>query len=320
MQIEDRLYGQMEVTESVLIDLISSDGLGRLKDISQSGLPQVFTPLKSYSRFEHSLGVMLLLRKIGASLEEQIVGLVHDISHLAFSHVAEWIYQGNKGEKAGLNNLMTQKFIWDSDVGKILIKHGYNPDKIANLYDYPVVKRKFPNIYADCIDYGLRDSFYWFDSKLSTSVVDNLVIHETGLVFKDKAVALSMAETFFKLQLDYWGGKDNILRYEVFSQLLKMMIDKKIISDDDLFATEKMILEKILQLNDPQILKNKNILLVMDYTGKFPILNQKISKRLLCFIPEVLIDNKLISLGELYPEFQQKFNHYQAVYEEGILV
>lgn len=34
---------------------------------------------------------MLLLRKLGASLNEQIAGLLHDASHTAFSHTADWV-------------------------------------------------------------------------------------------------------------------------------------------------------------------------------------------------------------------------------------
>lgn len=35
---------------------------------------------------------MLLLRKLGASLEEQLASLLHDISTFAVSHVADWVF------------------------------------------------------------------------------------------------------------------------------------------------------------------------------------------------------------------------------------
>src|SRR3989344_4030056 len=92
MTISDPLYGQVEISERVLIDLIKTPAFLRLKNITQAGVPQQYNSLKVYSRYEHSIGAMLLLRKLGADLEEQVAGLLHDISHLAFSHVADWLF------------------------------------------------------------------------------------------------------------------------------------------------------------------------------------------------------------------------------------
>lgn len=63
----------------------------RLKGISQFRIPDKYYFKDNYSRFEHSIGVMVLLGKLGASQEEQIAGLLHDVSHKAFSHVYDWV-------------------------------------------------------------------------------------------------------------------------------------------------------------------------------------------------------------------------------------
>lgn len=44
-------------------------------------------------RYDHSVGVMLLIRMLGGTLEEQIAGLLHDVSHTAFSHVADYVFE-----------------------------------------------------------------------------------------------------------------------------------------------------------------------------------------------------------------------------------
>ena len=92
MLIEDAVYGDRELKEEVLKELIDSRPFQRLKNIHQAG-PQPFFMYKyPMTRYEHSIGVMLLLRDHGASLEEQIAGLLHDVPHTAFSHMVDFVY------------------------------------------------------------------------------------------------------------------------------------------------------------------------------------------------------------------------------------
>src|SRR6056297_2651843 len=81
MKIKDRVYGVEEINEPVLIDIINSSEMERLKNVSQLGLPEEYYNRKVFSREEHSLGVLVNLRRIGANLKEQIAGSIHDINH-----------------------------------------------------------------------------------------------------------------------------------------------------------------------------------------------------------------------------------------------
>ncbi|MCH8317407.1 MAG: hypothetical protein IIA88_02745 [Bacteroidetes bacterium] len=64
MKIIDRIYGEEEITEPILIELIESPALQRLKNISQLGMPQEYNYKKVFSRYEHSVGVLILLRRL----------------------------------------------------------------------------------------------------------------------------------------------------------------------------------------------------------------------------------------------------------------
>ena len=44
------------------------------------------------TRYEHSVGVMLLARRVGGGLREQVAALLHDVSHTAFSHVIDHVF------------------------------------------------------------------------------------------------------------------------------------------------------------------------------------------------------------------------------------
>ena len=64
----------------------------RLKSIHQYGVGYYTTHTEEYNRFDHSVGVFVVLKKKGAKLDEQIAGLLHDVSHTVFSHVGDWVF------------------------------------------------------------------------------------------------------------------------------------------------------------------------------------------------------------------------------------
>lgn len=84
MTVFDKIYGREDIKEPVLQELLKTEPVLRLKGISQFGMPNRYYPFKGFSRYEHSVGVMLLLGRLGASVEEQVAGLLHDVSHLRF--------------------------------------------------------------------------------------------------------------------------------------------------------------------------------------------------------------------------------------------
>jgi HD superfamily phosphohydrolase len=105
MKYIDRVYGEFEINESIILDLMESDALKRLKKIDQAGYrpawvqPDLKISELDHSRFAHSTGVYLLLRQYNASLEEQISGLIHDVSHSAFSHCIDYVFKKQKSRE-----------------------------------------------------------------------------------------------------------------------------------------------------------------------------------------------------------------------------
>ena len=81
----DPVYGQVRLTEPLLIDLFHSKAVQRLERIHQGGITAYIQPTRKTTRLDHSLGVTALLRKLDAQVEEQAAGLVHDVHHNAFS-------------------------------------------------------------------------------------------------------------------------------------------------------------------------------------------------------------------------------------------
>jgi HD superfamily phosphohydrolase len=90
MKIYDALYGEYQI-DGVLEDLVNCPEIQRLKDIHMIGPSYLLNPLWNETRYEHSVGVMLLIKKLGGTIEEQIAGLLHDVSHTIFSHVIDMV-------------------------------------------------------------------------------------------------------------------------------------------------------------------------------------------------------------------------------------
>jgi HD superfamily phosphohydrolase len=101
MNYTDIVYGKHQISDKVIIELIKSPALKRLKKIQQSGYFHPFFKGANFSRFEHSIGDYLLLKIYGAPIEEQIAGLIHDVSHLTFSHCIDYVFGAENGKTQG---------------------------------------------------------------------------------------------------------------------------------------------------------------------------------------------------------------------------
>ena len=260
MKIEDRIWGDYSIDEGLLIELIYSPEIIRLKEVSQFGLPYEYYPLKGFTRYEHSIGVMLLLRKLGADLEEQVAGLTHDVSHTAFSHLVDWVMGNRKNED--FQDLRHEKIILESGIGKTIQKHGLNPERIAKHENYSLLERPAPELCADRMDYALREFLDWAAPFEAGYCAQSLSAVDGKIVFNDASSAKAFGYNYLKLQREHWGGAEWTLRWEIFSEVLKFGLNSKIIGIDDFNGEERTILDKLERSRDTyvstriQMLKN----------------------------------------------------------------
>ncbi|MBD3280344.1 HD domain-containing protein, partial [Candidatus Dojkabacteria bacterium] len=157
MKIIDTIYGEFSIEEDVLVDLIKTKSVQRLKGIDQAGYSQGFYKGPKGNRYDHSVGVMLLIRKFGGSIEEQIAGLIHDVSHTAFSHAVDFALKSSSGDRQDFQDSVFEEFVAKSEIPKILRKHKHRLEEILDHKLFPMLERDLPEICADRIDYSLRD-------------------------------------------------------------------------------------------------------------------------------------------------------------------
>ncbi|MBD3210524.1 HD domain-containing protein [Candidatus Micrarchaeota archaeon] len=251
MKVFDRVYSKSIITEPPVIELIESYPLQRLKGIRQYGLPPQFYHNHSFSRHEHSVGVFLLLRKLGAALEEQVAGLLHDISHTAFSHLTDAVL-GNAPD-SDVQDARHKGFLLSSEVAGILSRHKIKPERIANLDNFPLLERDAPELCADRVDYTLREFATRKDRPHPNLFLDQIAVHKGKIVFTEHDAAKSFALNYLSSMADEWAGIDKTVRQHLFASALRVAVEDNVISIEDLFEDDEHVLGKIASTRHPAI-------------------------------------------------------------------
>ncbi len=318
MVVKDKIYGKNEIKEPVLIELINSGLVQRLKGIAQYGLPDNLYFKKGCSRYEHSLGVMLLLRKLGASLEEQVAGLLHDISHTAFSHLFDWVIDNQMNED--YQDKRHKSFFYNPKIRKTLKKYGFSVNKISNPEEFNLLERPAPSLCADRLDYSLREMRDWLSAKDLNYLIGSLKIEKGRIVFFDLKAANLFARNYSRCQREHWGGYEAVARYHLASLLFKNALRKKILKLDDFYQQDHFVIRKLINSKDREILNSLSLLEQNPLLRKKGIKNIIINKKFRYVDPEVFKEGKIKKLSQLSLSFKTFLEQQRALNQKGIKV
>src|SRR5512139_863920 len=142
MYYSDSIYGEVDIEEPVLLDLMSTQALQRLRGVLQHGITALIGITQPVTRFDHSLGVMLLVQRMGGSLEEQIAALLHDVSHTAFSHVIDYVVDDHNSQS--YHEEWKEAHLLASDVPEVLARHDYDWRDFLHEEDYALLEQPSP--------------------------------------------------------------------------------------------------------------------------------------------------------------------------------
>lgn len=255
MQIRDCLYGDFQL-EDVLLDLMNSKPMKRLQGIHQGGASFLVDEKWNVTRYEHSVGVMLFIRKVNGSIEEQIAGLLHDVSHTAFSHVIDFVFDN---QQENYHDLIFDEIISSSAIPQILQKHGYSWKAILNnLSKWTILEQPSPLLCADRIDYTLRDMYRYGIVSLDEChrFLQSIVIRDGKIVLTDISAAEWFVETYYKEVIDFFLHPRNAYGNYILSRSLKLAIDKGIITLADFKREDKFILNLLRSSGDNDVLQS----------------------------------------------------------------
>ena len=320
MKITDSIYGDYLI-DGILEELILSKPVQRLKGVYQGGASYFVNENWNVTRYEHSIGVMLLIKKLGGSLEEQIAGLLHDVSHTAFSHVIDFVFE-NKNED--YHEKIYQQIITDSEIPRILSKYGYDYRSILlDNSNWSLLEQPAPELCVDRIDYTLRDMYQYQNITIEEieMFLDNLIIRGGKIYLKDIKTAEWFVRTYYKEVIDFFMNPLNIYGYDFLAKTLKIALDKKIINKNTLLGTDEEVMN-FLRLSNDKDVKNllnhlhRNVIVKEDKVEYD--LHRKNKLRLID--PSVFSDDQLKPSSELSIEIKKMNENAKRKADEGMYV
>lgn len=274
----DPVYGTFTITEPVLEALIETDAIQRLKKIHQAGASYLVVERRDVNRFDHSLGVMYLIRLMGGSLEEQIAGLLHDISHTAFSHVVDQVVFN---EKETFHEEHKDWLVNTSGIPKVLQEYRLDAAQIFDEHNWKILEQPAPDLCADRVDYTLRDLLR--AGRISTQAIHDFV---SALAFKNNKMVVAnatqaawFAEQYYHEVADLFMAPVEIYANHHMAAIIREAIRKNILHlRDMLLDDDEGIIRKIAQSGDVQLTAQLSSLekgikvvsdaLTFDYQGK----------------------------------------------------
>lgn len=313
MQYDDELYGKVEITEPVLLDLMASDAMQRIKGVSQHGITALLRITPPFSRFDHSVGAMLLVRRLGGTVEEQIAALLHDISHPAFSHVIDFVFDDHSGQS--YHEEKKQEVVATSDIPAILRQHGKNWRAFMNEDDFSILEQPSPALCADRLDYFLRDLEFL---KLANrgeirAAVDSLKVVKGRIAVNEIGSARWLAYTFIEADRASWSSFREVGLYQVTAEAIKAANSAGLIGEADLWGSDAALWEKLRSAEHPGVKELVELITPgtrFTWSEEQPVFRVKTKVR--SIDPPVASGNSVTPLSALDPAFAHYRNEYLA--------
>jgi hypothetical protein len=249
-------YGPIEVEEPVLLELIGCPAFQRLKEIHQYGVAYYTTHREEYNRFDHSVGVFAILRAKGASLEEQIAGLLHDVSHTAFSHVGDWVFN-KEYQEDDYQSTIHRLHMASSGLEEILNKHGYTTEQIhSKNSQFVMLEQPLPNLCADRIDYNIQGAFYqhFLTAQEAQELFEDLDFIDGRWLTTKTDLAKKLTRFSLFMTEDCWGSAVNYVTSRWLADAILQGLQTGLISWNEFhFGTDEILWNKLQNSHDPLI-------------------------------------------------------------------
>jgi len=311
MIYHDPIYGRTRIQEPVVLDLMASKAMQRLQGVLQHGVSALVGVTRPTSRYEHSIGVMLLVKRYGGSLDEQVAALIHDVSHTAFSHVIDYVFGSH--DTQGFHEDRKLEYISNTDIPMILSTHGYDWMNFMEEGAFPLLEQDLPHLCADRLDYFLRDArgLNLASEDEISDALSNLTPFQGRIVASDLDVARWLGYTFIQADQASWANFREVGLYELAALAIRRGLEIGVLSEEDIWGEDVIAWEKLRTSPDAELQHHfsrvhADTRFVWDEGNP----DFWVSTKLRSIDPDVLVDGQAVPLSSLDHNFADHRRSY----------
>lgn len=214
----------------------------------------LFRRLRPYSRFDHSMGVGLIVWHFTGSEAQSIAGALHDIATPVFAHTVDFLMGDHLTQEA--TESRTAELIEASpELQAILTELGLTTDTVADYHRYPIADNDSPRLAADRLEYTLGNLYNYGFGALEEvqALYEDLCVgaNEDGnpeLTFQTPEKATAFTELALQASHVYVADEDRF-SMEMLASLLRLGLERGVLQPEHLHATEPEVIQQLL--HDP---------------------------------------------------------------------
>jgi HD superfamily phosphohydrolase len=321
MIYEDAIYGQQPIDEPILLDLLRSSALKRLTSVLQHGITAVLGITVPITRFQHSVGAMLLVRRVGGGLREQVAALLHDVSHTAFSHVIDHVFH-DQGTQS-YHERQKEWWIKRTDIPAVLKRHDLDWHDFLDDEAFPLLEQPLPRLCADRLDYFLRDGSGMgvITGEGVGAILDHVVVRDDRMAMDDVATARLLGERFMAADDGSWSNPHELVLYELAARAIRAALERHVLTEEDLWGTDAAMWGRLKHCDDPEVSRWVRLTARQpEFVTDLETPTIRIRPKVRAIDPDVVTVHGLRPLSQIDAEFARKRDEYVRHKTQGLSV
>lgn len=206
-----------------------------------------FARLRPYSRFDHSLGVALIVWHFTGSREQALAGLFHDVTTPVFAHVVDFLngdHLRQESTEAGVADCLASS----PEVCRLLEHEGLTLEQISDYHRYSIADNEAPALSADRLEYTLGNllNYGFAGEDQIRAFYEDLTVGEDEagwpeLVFQTPATAACFTRMALKNACVYVADEDRFAM-QALADLLRLALERGTLRREELWTTEPEII------------------------------------------------------------------------------
>lgn len=238
-----------------LAELAATPPMERLKRVGMNcgceytSFP-LFAGMAPSSRYEHSVGVGLIVWHFTGSREQAAAGSFHDVTTPVFAHVVDFLngdHLRQESTEAGVADCLAAS----DSVMDLLARYGLALEDVSDYHQYPVADNDAPALSADRLEYTLRNLLHYGFMELDDlrTFYEDLRVGtnergETELVFQTPELASAFTRAALRTARVYVADEDRFAM-QTLADLLGRALARGVLSREELWTTEPEVVAKL---------------------------------------------------------------------------